>query len=53
MFIDRDLYGWYEKCLQCSYQCELRRLDEIHQSPTLKSKRPIRVPEYESSKVVR
>lgn len=43
MFIDRDLYEWYERRLQCSYQCELRRLDEIPQSPTLKDKRPVGV----------
>jgi len=26
MFIDGDIYGWYEKCLQCGYCCELRGL---------------------------
>ncbi len=25
-FIDRDLDGWYEQCLQCSYRVELRTL---------------------------
>jgi len=44
MFIDRDLYGWYEKCLQCSYQCELSSLDEIQQSPARKDKRLVGVP---------
>jgi hypothetical protein len=41
MFIDRDIYGWYEKCLQCSYCCELRSLDEIHQSAVGKDEGPI------------
>jgi tRNA(Ile2) C34 agmatinyltransferase TiaS len=31
MFVDGDIYGWYEKCLQCSYCCELRSIDEIQQ----------------------
>jgi hypothetical protein len=38
MFIDRDIYGWYEKCLQCSCCCELRGLDEIQQSAVQKDK---------------
>ena len=24
MFIDRDLYGWYEQCIQCSYARDLK-----------------------------
>ena len=27
MFIDGDIYGWYEKCLQCAYCCELKTLE--------------------------
>jgi hypothetical protein len=23
VFIDRDLYGWYESCLQCGYNRDL------------------------------
>ncbi len=26
VFIDRDLDGWYEQCLQCSYRTELKTL---------------------------
>ncbi len=29
MFIDRDIYGWYEKCLQCSCQHDLKELAEF------------------------
>jgi hypothetical protein len=47
MFIDRDLYGWYEKCLQCSYCCDLRGLDEFGRSPALKD-RPVGVLGYET-----
>jgi hypothetical protein len=41
MFIDRDIYGWYEKCLQCSYCCELRSLDEIQQGSARKDEMPV------------
>ena len=33
IFIDRDLDGWHEQCLQCSYQCELKSLDEFKEQP--------------------
>lgn len=26
IFIDRDMDGWYEQCLQCSYRRELKSL---------------------------
>jgi hypothetical protein len=39
MFIDRDIYGCYEKSLQCSYCCELKSLDEIQQSSARKDER--------------
>jgi len=29
MLIDKDLEGWYEQCLQCSYRYELKILDEF------------------------
>lgn len=29
VFLDRDLDGWYEKCLQCSYERELKTLEEF------------------------
>jgi tRNA(Ile2) C34 agmatinyltransferase TiaS len=37
MFIDGDIYGWYEKCLQCAYCCELKNLEEIQQNAIQKS----------------
>jgi len=39
MFIDKDLDGWYEQCLQCSYRCELKRLEDAKYSAELKDKR--------------
>ena len=29
VFLDSDLDGWYEKCLQCSYERELKILEEF------------------------
>jgi len=28
LFLDRDLYGWYEQCLQCSYTGDLEAVIE-------------------------
>ncbi|MFC1995752.1 hypothetical protein ACFLVM_02640 [Chloroflexota bacterium] len=29
IFLDKDLDGWREKCLQCSYERELKTLEEF------------------------
>ncbi len=29
VFIEKDLDGWYEQCLQCSYRSELKNLAEF------------------------
>ena len=29
LFIDRDMDGWFEQCLQCSYRRELRELKTL------------------------
>ncbi len=26
-FIDADIYGWYQQCLQCSYRCAMKEMD--------------------------
>ncbi len=31
IFIDRDMDGWYEQCLQCSYRSELKSVVELKQ----------------------
>jgi len=28
LFLDKDLYGWYEQCLQCSYTGDLEDVIE-------------------------
>ncbi len=43
MFIDKDMYGWYEKCLQCAYQHDLRELSEFKKPAAQKAKVPVRV----------
>ena len=34
VFIDRDMYGWYEQCLQCSYRRELQNITELKKQPS-------------------
>ena len=41
MFIDRDFYGWYEKCLQCAYCCELRTLECLDEKPAINDRKQI------------
>ncbi|MFH1032770.1 MAG: hypothetical protein V1767_09440 [Chloroflexota bacterium] len=26
IYLDRDEYGWYQKCLQCGFNCELESI---------------------------
>ncbi|MFC1592640.1 hypothetical protein ACFL4C_01345 [Candidatus Omnitrophota bacterium] len=43
VFIDKDMDGWYEQCLQCSYRHELKELAEFKEEQALakgKGKRP-------------
>ena len=48
MLVDRDIYGWYEKCLQCGYCCELRGLGEFGHDPARKDKGPVGAPGHET-----
>ncbi|MEE8318411.1 MAG: hypothetical protein V3R36_02100 [Dehalococcoidales bacterium] len=38
VLIDRDVYGWYQQCLQCGYQRDLKNIVKA---------RPQRAPEAE------
>ncbi len=40
MFIDKDIYGWYEKCLQCSYQRDLKDLAEFKKQEARREMEP-------------
>ena len=42
IFIDRDLDGWHEQCLQCSYRHELKNLAEFEEATAHKEKEPAR-----------
>ena len=33
VFLSRDMDGWYEQCVQCSYRQDLRPVAELHQEP--------------------
>jgi len=33
ILLDRDLDGWHEQCLQCSYRGELKKLAEFKEQP--------------------
>jgi len=41
MFIERDSYGWYEKCLQCGYCGESKGLDKLGHGSAREDKRPV------------
>ena len=34
IFIDRDMYGWYEQCLQCGYMGDLKSLVDMKEQST-------------------
>ena len=31
VYLDRDYYGWYEKCLQCAYTSDLKNVAEARE----------------------
>ena len=33
IFIEKDLNGWFEQCLQCSYRHELKGIIEYKKTP--------------------
>ena len=40
LFIEKDLNGWHEQCLQCSYNHELRDLPKLGKHASSKGKEP-------------
>ncbi len=36
IFVDRDMDGWYEECLQCSYRYDLKSTANSEQRPNSK-----------------
>ncbi|RLC61512.1 MAG: hypothetical protein DRI01_08395 [Chloroflexi bacterium] len=31
IYLDRDYHGWYEKCLQCGYTCDLGSIVDVRE----------------------
>ena len=38
IFIDRDLYGWFEHCIQCGYISDLKNTVKVEQQQTWSGK---------------
>ena len=36
LYIDKDMHGWYEECLQCAFMRDLQAVYEV-KKPALKS----------------
>ena len=36
IFVDRDMDGWYEECLQCSYRYDLKSTADYEEHPSSK-----------------
>ncbi len=39
MFLEKDLDGWYERCLQCGYNRDMVTIVEVKQEPSTKRKK--------------
>jgi len=39
VLVDLDYYGWYEECLQCGYQRDLKGMAKVQQWQTQEVKR--------------
>jgi ribosomal protein S27AE len=40
VFLEKDISGWYERCLQCGYNRDMLTVVEVKQQPTGKKKEP-------------
>lgn len=38
VFVDRDISGWYEQCLQCGYLHDLNSIEEVKEQPREKKR---------------
>ncbi len=39
IFLDRDIDGWYERCLQCGYNRDLESIVEVREQPSVRKRR--------------
>ena len=44
IFLDKDDYGWYQKCLQCGFESELGSLEEFGLKPQTKEHASVEKP---------
>ena len=40
IFVDKDIDGWYERCLQCGYNQDLETIVEVKEQPTVRKREP-------------
>ncbi len=40
VFLEKDVSGWYERCLQCGYNRDMAVVVEVKQQPSGKKKQP-------------
>jgi len=41
IFVDQDMSGWYEQCLQCGYTHDLESTVEIRGLPPVRRREPV------------
>jgi ribosomal protein L37E len=49
-FVDRDIGGWYEQCLQCGYCRELKRLRVPKELTSERDEQPTRLARAHSAR---
>ena len=38
IFLEKDINGWYERCLQCGYNQDLETLVEVKEQPSVRKR---------------
>ena len=44
IFIDRDLYGWFEQCIQCGYNHDLRKMVQLGKRDYIEKEKDSEIP---------
>ena len=39
IFLDKDIDGWYERCLQCGYNQDLETIVEVREQPSVRKRK--------------
>ncbi len=40
IFLEKDIDGWYERCLQCGYNRDLETIVEVKEQPSVRKREP-------------